>query len=202
MSKNKEGEGGGGGVRVCVCGCGGGGGGSRNTSLTFSTTQHLLIAFSSLEIQESGTIKFEIPVDRLTNTDHIDLKSQSFRVGPLDVYLRLTAGRGADTTVNVQLCAAKPFIFAANYFRELCVSVDMEHNLGRRVGGVHTIGESVLEVKKFTKMTELNDGSGDKGAGGSLSVEHYSSRVMYDGDGEVTTDGPGSAAERAGEAAG
>jgi hypothetical protein len=157
---------------------------------------------SSLEIQEPGRLTFEIPVDRLTNTDHIDLKSQSFRVGPLNVYLRLTAGRGADTTVNVQLCATKPFIFAANYFRELRVVVDMEHELEQRVGGVVSYGASILEVKDLTTMTELNDGSGDKGAGGSLSVEHYSSRVMYDGDGEVTTDGPGSAAERAGEAAG
>ena len=161
-----------------------------------------LSTLSSLEIQEPGTLTFEIPVDRLTNTDNIDLKSQSFRVGPLDVYLRLTAGRGAESTVNVQLCAAKPFIFIANHFRELRVVVDMEHELEQRVGGVYLYGESILEVKDRTDMNELDDGSGDKGAGGSLSVERYTSRVMCDGDGEVTTDGPGSAAERAGEAAG
>ena len=179
----------------------------RSVTRSHKTTSSvsLLSILSSLEIQEPGRLIFEIPVDRLTNTDNIDLKSCTLRVGPLDVYLRLTAGRGAESTVNVQLCAEEPaegFSVERVMFDRLHVKVMIAHELDPRVGGVVSYGESILDVEGLTDMDELDDGSGDKGAGGSLSVERYSSRVMYDGDGEVTTDGPGSAAERAGEAAG
>ena len=148
-------------------------------------------------------ISFEIPTDQLLFTDQIDLKSESTRVGPMKVYLRLKAGRGADSTVDVQLCAEQPFDFDHLFFGDLVITIDMENELEREhIGGVQQYGNAVLEVSDKTEMEELDDSSGDKGAGGSLSGRVYTSREAYDGDGEVTTDGYGSVAERAGQAAG
>lgn len=150
----------------------------------------------------------KIPVGRITNTDYFDLKSSIMQVGAVKVYLRMMAGRGPESTVNVQLCAeASDTVW--HRFRHLSVEIDpVNYNFGnsrhmeRRIGGPEPEGDWTLQVWNTTKMTELDDGSGDEGFGGSLRVHRYTSREAYDGDGEPTTDGPGSAAELAGVAAG
>ena len=146
---------------------------------------------------------FVIPVDRLTISTAFDLKSDTTKVAHEEVFLRVTGGGGAASSVNVELCAEKPHSFENTEFDNLVIDTNDSIPHARAIGGINShYGQPIFRKDDLTVMTELGDDSGDRGFGGILMVRRYSSREAYDGDGEVTLDGPGSTAEEAGIAAG
>ena len=145
---------------------------------------------------------FKIPVDRLTISTAFDLKSETTKVAHEEVFLRVTGGGGAASSVNVELCAEEPHSFKTTKFDNLVIKTNDSIPYASAIGGINSLYEPIFEKDDLTVMAELGDDSGDRGFGGILMVRRYSSREAYDGDGEVTLDGPGSAAEEAGIAAG
>ena len=145
---------------------------------------------------------FKIPVDRLTISTAFDIKSDSTKVAHEKIFLRVTGGGGAASSVNVELCAEEPHIFASSEFDNLVIKTNQGIPYASVIGGINSDYGAIFEKDDLTTMAELGDDSGDRGSGGILMVRRFSSREAYDGDAEVTLDGPGSAAEEAGIAAG
>ena len=152
---------------------------------------------------EEAEVVLKIPYHRLDSGRPFDLRSQAVSVWQENVYLRVKSDGTPSSFVTVQLCAQAPQPYDSSAFDHLHICTDWNPAGGqRRIGGIPIYETASFERQEPTAMVALDDGSEDKCFGGLLKVVRYSFREAYDGDGEVTEDGPGSAAEMAGIAAG
>ena len=131
----------------------------------------------STRCQEKAEIRFVIPVDRLTSTRTYDLRSRPTSVWRENIYLRVVGGSRPSSEVRVQLCAEAPHSLQNTVVEKLDIRTDENNVEERSIGGITEDDYAAFSNWEATKMVELEDGSGDRGFGGFLTVYRYSSRI-------------------------